>query len=310
MNNWSIDMWRRMVDAAPEGIVICDAKVSGLPAIYVNSAFTQLCGYPASALLGSNLRILQGTDRDQEGRQRVRESIQGAASCRILLRNYRPDGSLFWNEALIQPLQDAAGEVTHWVGYHRDAGARLKNGGRPEKGLPPWLREDRLTNLNSRAYFEEFLNRDWLVAQRDSHEIGLVLFDIDDLGPYNETFDRAAGDACIRRVGRVIAASYRRGADLIGRWGGGTFGVLIQGDSADKATQYARIVTQRVRDLLIHHPRGAAERYVTLSAGVACLVPPRELALDTLGNASRAALLRAKEAGKNTVATATSADFK
>jgi diguanylate cyclase (GGDEF)-like protein len=136
------------------------------------------------------------------------------------------------------------------------------------------------------------------------------MFDIDDLGPYNETFDKGAGDACIRRVGRVIAGSYRRGGDLIGRWQGGTFAVLIQGDAADKATQYARVVTQRVRDLLIHHPRGTAERFVTLSAGVASLVPPRELALDALGNACRAALQRAKAAGKNTVATAEAPDFK
>jgi two-component system cell cycle response regulator len=310
MNNWSTKMWRNMVDAAPEGIVICDAKRAALPVVYVNTAFTQLCGYPASALLGSNLRILQGTDREQEGRQRVRESIQNAEPCRILLRNYRPDGSLFWNESFIQPLQDSAGVVTHWVGYHRDAGGRLKTGERPATGLPPWLREDRLTSLNSRAYFEEFLERDWLVAQRDSHEIGLVLFDIDDLGPYNDTFDRAAGDACIRRVARVIAGSYRRGADLIGRWEGGTFAVLTQGDDAEKASQYARIVAQRVRDLLIHHPRSGAERFVTMSAGVASLVPPRELQLGALGNACRAALKRAKASGKNAVVTAEAADFK
>ena len=98
MNNWSIDMWRKMVDAAPEGIVICDAKAKDLPAIYVNHAFTQLCGYPATALLGSNLRILQGADREQEGRQRLREAMTNAAACRILLRNYRPDGTVFWNE--------------------------------------------------------------------------------------------------------------------------------------------------------------------------------------------------------------------
>lgn len=310
MINWSLDMWRSMVDAAPEGIVICDAKVESLPVVYVNAAFTQLCGYPASALLGSNLRILQGTDREQEGRQRVRESLQSVTPCRILLRNYRPDGSLFWNESLIQPIQDKAGAVTHWVGYHRDAGGRLKSGERAAVGLASWLREDRLTGLNSRAYFEEFLQRDWLVAQRDSHEIGLVLFDIDDLGPYNETFDRAAGDACIRRVARVIAGSYRRGADLIGRWEGGTFAVLTQGDAADKASQYARVVAQRVRDLLMHHPRAAVERYVTVSAGVASFVPPRELALEALGNACRAALKRAKTAGKNIVVTAEAADFK
>ena len=310
MNNWSIEMWRSMVDAAPEGIVICDAQVPELPVVYVNAAFTQLCGYPASGLLGSNLRILQGNDREQEGRQRVREAIQSATPCRALLRNYRPDGSVFWNELFIQPVQNAGGKITHWVGYHRDAGGRLKSGERAAAGLPPWLREDRLTGLNSRAYFEEFLRRDWLVAQRDSHEIGLVLFDIDELGPYNETFDKAAGDACIRRVGRVIAGSYRRGGDLLGRWEGGTFAVLIQGDAGQKVAEYARVVTQRVRDLLIHHPRSAGERYVTLSAGVASLVPPRALALDALSNGARAALQRAKQQGKNTVAMAEAGDFK
>jgi len=69
---------------------------------------------------------------------------------------------------------------------------------------------NRLTGLHSRAYFEELLQRDW-VAQRDSHEIGLTLFDIDDLGTYNDTFEKTGGDACIRRVARVIGASYRRG---------------------------------------------------------------------------------------------------
>jgi diguanylate cyclase (GGDEF)-like protein/PAS domain S-box-containing protein len=310
MINWSLKMWQSMVDAAPEGIVICDAKVENLPAVYVNAAFIQLCGYPATALLGSNLRMLQGNDRDQEGRQRLRESLQGASPCRILLRNYRPDGSLFWNESFIQPIVDPARGVTHWVGYHRDAGGRLKAGERTGTGLAPWLREDRLTGLNSRIYFEEFLQRDWLLAQRDSHEIGLVLYDIDDLGPYNETFDKAAGDACIRRVARVIAGSYRRGADLIGRWEGGTFAVLTQGDAADKASQYACVVAQRVRDLLIHHPRAAVERYVTVSAGVANFVPPRQLALEALSNACRAALKRAKASGKNSVVSAEAGDFK
>jgi diguanylate cyclase (GGDEF)-like protein/PAS domain S-box-containing protein len=312
MKNWSIDMWRKMVDAAPEGIVICDAKAKDLPAIYVNHAFTQLCGYPATALLGSNLRILQGADREQEGRQRLREAMTNAAACRILLRNYRPDGTVFWNEAFIQPLKNDAGEVTHWAGFHRDAGARLRRtDDRPAAGLPGWLREDRLTGLNSRGYFEEFLQRDWAVAQRESHEIGMVFFDIDALGPYNDTFDKAGGDACIRRVGRVIAGSYRRRGDLIGRWEGGTFAVLIQGDSADKAAKYARVVTQRVHDLLIHHPHGVGgERYVTLSAGVACVVPARAMGFTVLSNACRAALKRAKEGGRNTVNTAEPADLK
>jgi diguanylate cyclase (GGDEF)-like protein/PAS domain S-box-containing protein len=308
MNNWSTDAWQRVVDSAPEGIVICDAQAADCPVVYVNTAFAQMCGYPAAALLGTNLRILQGSDRDQEARARLAEAVKLGEPARVLLRNYRPDGSLFWNETVVQPVR-TGDKVSHFVSYHRDASERLKHSERGSTGLPSWLREDRLTGLHSRAYFEELLQRDWLLAQRDSHEIGLTLFDIDDLGAYNEKFDRAAGDACIRRVARVIATSYRRGGDLVGRWQGGTFVVLTQGEAADKAAQYAHVVKQRVRDLLIHHPTAGAGRYVTLSASIASLVPPRTLEVQGLLKACSAALRRAKKNGKDGIATAEAADF-
>jgi diguanylate cyclase (GGDEF)-like protein/PAS domain S-box-containing protein len=308
MNNWSAEAWRSVIDNAPEGIVICDATVPDHPVIYANAAFAQMCGYPLSALLGSNLRVLQGNDRDQEARTRLREALEHGESARVLMRNYRPDGTLFWNEIVIQPVKDG-GKVTQYVGYHRDASDRLKNAEKTSSGLPPWLREDRLTGLHSRAYFEELLQRDWLLAQRDSHEIGLTLFDIDDLAAYNTTFEKSGGDACIRRVARVIGASYRRGGDLVGRWEGGTFAVLTQGEAAEKASQYAQVVSQRVRDLLMHHPRAGAERYVTISAGVASLVPPRELPLAKLLKACTAALRRSKKRGKNSICTAEAGDF-
>ena len=310
MNNWSAEAWRGVVETAPEGVVVCDAMAPDHPAVYVNAAFSQMCGYAVSALLGTNLRILQGNDRDQEARLRIRDALERAEPARVLLRNYRPDGTMFWNETVLQPLRDAQGRVTHIIGYHRDASDRLKSNERNSHGLPPWLREDRLTGLHSRAYFEELLQRDWRLAQRDSHEIGLTLFDIDDLGPYNDTFERVGGDACIRRVARVIAASYRRGGDLVGRWEGGTCAVLTQGDAAEKASQYAQVVAQRVRDLLMHHPRGGAERYVTISAGVASLVPPRELPLEALLKACTAALKRSKKLGKNSVSTTEAAEFQ
>ena len=311
MNNWSPEQWREVVSAAPEGIVICDATVPDLPVVYANAAFAQLCGYPVAALLGTNLRILQAADRDQEGRQRLRDSIARGEPCRVMMRNYKPDGSLFWNEMLIQPMRSAETKrVTHWVAFCRDASERLRSADRGAAGLPAWMREDRLTGLHSRAYFEELLRRDWLVAQRDSHEIGLTLFDIDDLTAYNAAFDKSAGDACIRRVARVITASYRRASDFVGRWDGGMFAVLTQGDANEKATEYAGIVAQRVRELLIHHPRAGSGRFVSLSAGVASLVPPRGLELEAIVNACQTALKRAKVRGKNSIAAADASDFE
>lgn len=310
MNNWSAEAWRIVVDSAPEGVVVCDALAPDHPVIYANAAFASLSGFPIDALLGKNLRVLQGSDREQDGRERIREAVERGESTRVLMRNYRSDGSLFWNEVLIQPVRDATGQLTHFVAYYRDASQRLKEGEKISQGLPSWLREDRLTGLHSRAYFEELLQRDWLLAQRDSHEIGLTLFDIDDLATYNDTFDKSAGDACIRRVSRVISASYRRGGDLVGRWGGGCIAALTQGDAAQKAPQYAQIVAQRVRDLLIHHPRAGSGRYLTISAGVASLVPQRGMPLEALLNGCRVALKRAKATGKNSIVTAETADFR
>ena len=308
-NNWTAEAWRRVVESSPEGIVICDAGAKDCPVLFVNAAFEEMCGYPAAALVGTNLRMLQGTDRDQEARTRLREALDKGEPARVLVRNYRPDGSLFWNEMVVQPVRSPAGVLTHYIGYHRDASERLKGAERSPGGLPTWLREDRLTGLHSRAYFEELLQRDWVLAARDSHEIGLTLFDIDDLGAYNEKFDRAAGDACIRRVARVVGAAYKRRGDLVGRWEGGTFAVLTQGEAADKATHYAQVVSRRVRELLMHHPTAGAGRYVTVSAGIASLVPPRALPLEGLLKACRAALKRAKVNGKDGIVTAEAGDF-
>ncbi len=308
---WSAEAWRKILAAAPEGVVVCDAAADHA-VLYANSAFAQLCGHRVEALLGANLRMLQGADRDQEARPRIREALERGEPCRALLRNYRPDGTSYWNEMLLQPVRDDEGRLAQWIGYHRDAGERLRPPlERAGQGLPAWMHEDRLTALHSRAYFEEILRRDWHIAQRESREIGLALFDIDDLGAYNDTFDKSAGDACIRRVARAIGGSYRRGSDLVGRWDGGTFAVLTLGDAAAGACEYAKQVVQRVRDLLIHHPRaGNGCRYVTLSAGVASLVPGREMPLDALVGACLTALQRAKNLGKNNLCAAEARDFK
>ena len=304
--------WRDIVDQSPEGIVVCDATAADCPVVYANAAFLQLSGYPLTALMGRNLRLLQGNDLDQEGRQRIREALSRGEPCRVLMRNYRPDGAQYWNEVLIQPVRDASGQLVQWIGYHRDTRERLRTAEKlPLAGLPAWMREDRLTGLHSRAYFEELLQRDWHVAQREGHEIGLTFLDIDDLGTYNDIFDKASGDACIRRVARVVTGSYRRSGDLIGRWNGGTFAVLTQANTSVTVDDYARVVLQRVRDLLIHHPRATASgRYVTLSAGACTLVPPRELSLPAFISACTTAMQRAKGKGKNTVCATEATDFE
>lgn len=307
MTDWSVDFLRSVLDGAPEGIVICEAA-GDQPVVYVNAAFEDLTGFAASELLGRNLRHLQGGDREQEARYRLKQAIERGDSCQVMLRNYRGNGGVYWVDIHVQPVRDAAGRVTHFIGYHRDAGDAPRSAVRALAGLPSWMREDRLTGLATRAYFEELLKRDWALAQREMRQLGLAIFDVDSLGAYNDTYGRAGGDACIRRTARLIAASFRRGSDLLGRWDDGGVIVLSQGHDLDKLAEYAQLIAQRVRDQQVHHPRSAV-KFVTVSVGVASCLPTRDQPVTLLVNAATTALGRAKAAGRNQVAVAATGDY-
>jgi two-component system cell cycle response regulator len=270
---------RRVLDSAPEGIAICDATQPDHPVIYVNSAFEQLTGYDAADVLGTNLRLLQGEDRDQEGLRRLREAMARGEACRVLLRNYRKSGGLLWNELYLQPMRDADGVLAQWVAFFRDAGGRLRSVERGAEGLPNWLREDRITGLSSRAWFDELLAREWRIARRDSQPLTLALFDIDALRGYGETFGRSAADACIRRIGRSIASVFRRGSDVVGVWSDGCIAVLAvhrDGMNIGGIVAHAGATVRKVAEMHIHHPRSPWQKHVTVTASIATVVPSRD----------------------------------
>jgi diguanylate cyclase (GGDEF)-like protein/PAS domain S-box-containing protein len=308
-NGFGGDFLRGALDVAPEGVAICEAGGDRL-VVYVNPAFCRLTGYEVGELVGKNLRVLQGDDREQPELVTLRESLRHAEPARALLRNVRKDGTVFVNDMQIHPLRDANGQVTHFIGYHREGGTRHRSNSESGiRGLPNWVREDRLTGLASRYYFEDVLKRDFLLAQRDKTDIALLLFDIDQLGPYNEIFDRAGGDAVVKRVARAIAGSFRRGSDVVGRWEGASIIVLMHGTQSDHVIQHATTVAHRVREQQIHHPR-SQQKYVTVSGGVAIHTARPEDTAENFLSAVEAALARAKEQGRNRIIVAEEADFR
>src|SRR5919199_3640989 len=104
------------IAASSDGIVIADARKPDIPITYVNPAFEQLTGYEAQEVMGRNCRFLQGEDTDQPGLDELREAIREGKGCKVILSNYRKDGTLFWNELSISPIYDADGNLTHFVG--------------------------------------------------------------------------------------------------------------------------------------------------------------------------------------------------
>jgi diguanylate cyclase (GGDEF)-like protein/PAS domain S-box-containing protein len=310
MTGFDPEMYRRLVESLSEGVVLIDAQGKDHPVLYVNPAFETLTGYSSAELLGRNLRLLQADDRDQEGRHRLRDALNRGESCRVLLRNYRKDGTLFWNEMAVVPLRHADGCVTHYAGHHRDAGERLRIDPRATKDsmsgqqMPTSvaIRDDRLTGLYTLPYLEELLKRDWAVAQREQRSIAVFAIDIDALELYNTTFGRGAGDSTIRRVAHVVSGCLRRTSDVTARIDGGSLIAFAPGLTNEQALSVGQQMAERVRDLRIHHPRSAVLRYISISVGVCAAIPDAAESPATLLQKAQLQLQHAKKSGRNQAA--------
>ncbi|GAB3312757.1 PAS domain-containing protein [Haloplanus salinarum] len=110
---------RRALDAAPLGVVITDPTAADNPIVYANDAFYRLTGYGPEETLGRNCRFLQGPETDPDRIAELRAAVDAAESASTVLRNYRRDGSVFWNHVEITPLTDD-GTVSHFVGFQHD----------------------------------------------------------------------------------------------------------------------------------------------------------------------------------------------
>jgi len=114
----------RAIAASNVGIVIADVRLPDQPLIYVNPAFEQITGYGAVDVLGLNCRFLQGKEADQPEIDELRAAVDAGKDCTVVLRNYRKNGELFWNELHISPIHDANGVLTHFIGVQTDISDR------------------------------------------------------------------------------------------------------------------------------------------------------------------------------------------
>lgn len=108
------------LNASTDGIAIADARAPDMPLIFVNQAFGEITGYSNEELLGKNCRYLQGPDTDQPELGIIRACLKEGRSGKATLRNYRKDGSLFWNRIHIAPVLDEKGSLTHFLGVIND----------------------------------------------------------------------------------------------------------------------------------------------------------------------------------------------
>lgn len=113
-------LYNRAMAATSTGIVIADAMQAEQAIIYCNPAFENMTGYSREEIIGRNCRFLQGVDTDPKAVEKIRQALQTNSGCRVVLKNYRKDGTAFWNELSISPVCDRAGKLTHYIGVQID----------------------------------------------------------------------------------------------------------------------------------------------------------------------------------------------
>jgi diguanylate cyclase (GGDEF)-like protein len=168
---------------------------------------------------------------------------------------------------------------------------------------------DPLTGAANRRNFDAVLDVEWRRAARARSPLTLIMIDIDAFKAYNDAYGHQAGDDCLRRVAESLQARFHRAGDLVTRYGGEEFAVLLSGVASDHARELGESLRAAVEQMMIEHRTSPASGVVTISVGVATMVPDANDAAVALLKAADQALYTAKNAGRNRVSVHSSSDL-
>lgn len=216
------DLLLRAIDTATNAISISDARAPDLPLVYANRAFLKLTGYGADNVVGRNCRFLQGPETDQaQVRPLARKLAAGHAVC-VTLRNYRQDGTPFWNEITISPVHGQDGEVTHFIGNQVDVTDRVER----EERATYLAYHDALTGLPNRVQLLDHLALELARARRSGRAVAVLFLDLDGFKSVNDTHGHTAGDAVLATVASRMRETLREG-DILARYSGDEFVAVL-----------------------------------------------------------------------------------
>ncbi len=167
------------------------------------------------------------------------------------------------------------------------------------RALEKLSRQDGLTGIANRRYFDSYLLTEVRRAARNRQPLSLILADVDHFKAFNDHYGHQAGDDCLQQVAEALRAAGRRPTDLAARYGGEEFALILPGTGLEGAVEVAQAVSRAIAGLAIEHARSAVGQNLTLSLGIASLTPEKETSSEDLIHRADQALYQAKQQGRN-----------
>ncbi|MEB3279228.1 MAG: PleD family two-component system response regulator [Lyngbya sp.] len=160
---------------------------------------------------------------------------------------------------------------------------------------------DGLTEIPNRRQFDTVFDKEWRRALRTQTPLALIMLDIDYFKNFNDGYGHTAGDECLRKVAQMLARSVQRASDFVARYGGEEFAVILPGIPLEPAVNIAEKIKENIESLHLAHAFSPVLDYVSLSLGVAAVIPSNETSPQNLIEMADRALYRAKAKGRNQV---------
>lgn len=160
---------------------------------------------------------------------------------------------------------------------------------------------DGLTGVPNRRNFDEFLDRNWHFCMRAGKAISLIMIDIDHFKTYNDQYGHLEGDECLKQVAAILKNCINRDTDILARYGGEEFGCVLPVTDMEGALSIAELMRKSVAALAIPHAQSKTAGYVTISLGVASMVPMKDAPAQAIIKVADNALYAAKMSSRNCV---------
>jgi len=316
----SLHLYKSAVEATGEGVLITEAG-GDQPIIYCNQSFVEMTGYQEEEILGQNCRILNRSEPDQPEVQKIKEAILREEPIRITVRNFRKDGTLFWNKLVINPIHDWRGQTSHFAGILTDISSEIEHHhvletlldklrkanesledkvhqrtGELEEAnrtLERLALTDELTGVANRRNLISRGHLEVLRCSRSGGAFSIMMLDIDHFKQFNDKHGHEAGDLVLKCFAKAVQQTIRK-VDSFGRWGGEEFMVLVY----DSEQIDLRVMGEKIlKSVAECHVNCEGQMlHVTVSMGIATW---QGGSFDQTVSMADKAMYQAKESGRN-----------